>query len=77
MRFEIVALPDIRDGGFAHPLTGGHRPATPMGRVLGLAPQGGIQDGFDTFGTKTRLPAPSGSDLPEAGATLLTEALAP
>src|ERR1700674_5866066 len=51
MRFEVVTLPDIVDGGLADFLARGHQPTTPLRHPFGLRTKGCIHDRLDLLQT--------------------------
>ena len=77
MRFDLMALPDPIDSGFAHAMFLGHRATTPMRGPGRLAPQSALDDSrhlchrIGWFSSTTR------SDFPQAVGALLTEARPP
>src|SRR4029077_4209124 len=77
MRFEIVTLPDIVDGGLTDSLTGGHESTTPLRHALGLGAERGVHNGLDLLRAISRFTAPPGSNLPQTFRAALGKAGAP
>src|SRR5947209_19598337 len=77
MRFQIVTLPDVVDGGFTDALAFRHQPATPMRHPLMLAAQRRIDDRLHLLRTIGGVAAASGSDLPQPIQAFLLESRSP
>src|SRR5713226_8150613 len=73
MRLDIVATPDVADGGLADALTGGHQPAAPVGHPLRLGLQRGVHDRFDLGAVIGRLPPATWANLPQTREAVLSE----
>ncbi len=77
MGLQVVSLPDGVDGGLAHPLTLGQRPATPMCHPVRLGAQGRLHNSRDLFDGIDGLASASGSNLSQTIQSLFSKSLAP
>src|ERR1700687_487445 len=77
MRLQMVSLPDIVDGGLAHPLGLGEQPTTPLGHASRLAAQRRRHDRRDLAPPVAWLAAPARGHFPQTVQPLLRKALAP
>src|SRR5215471_6631097 len=74
---EVVATPDVANGGFADPLRLGHEATTPLRHALGFGLQSGIDDLLNFLCPIARFAAASWGDLPETLRAALGKAGAP
>src|ERR1700676_1694392 len=77
MRLQMVSLPDIVDGGLAHPLGLGEQPTTPLGHASRLGAQRRRHDRRDLAPPVAWLAAPARGHFPQTVQALLRKALAP
>src|ERR1700687_3974580 len=77
MRLQMVSLPDIVDGGLAHPLGLGEQPTTPLGHALRLGAQRRRHDRRDLAPPVAWLAPPPRGHFPQTVQALLRKALAP
>jgi len=77
MRFQIVTLPDIVDGGLADSLASGHEPATPLGHALGFAAERGIHNRPDLLRPISWFATSSRRHFPQTIQALLRKARPP
>src|ERR1700686_2590501 len=77
MRLQMVSLPDIVDGGLAHPLRLGEQPTTPLAHASRLGAQRRRHDRRDLAPPVAWLAAPARGHFPQTVQALLRKALAP
>src|SRR5437870_179610 len=77
MRFQIMTLPDIVDGGLAHSLASGHEPATPLRHAFGFAAERSIHNRLDLLRPVNRFATSPRRHFPQTIQTLLRKAGAP
>src|SRR5882762_5752225 len=77
MWLEAVGMPDAAYAGFAQAHRGGHRPRTPVGRVVGLLPSSLINHSLHCGGADRASPSRPRGVFVQGGQPAIQKAVAP